>query len=87
MIKGCFNCRHKYHGADEEPCASCLGLINPNKWEWPADTIIAPMRHGHWIPQDAECEYRCSLCGKIVFADDSNELNYCCNCGAKMGDD
>mgnify|MGYP006916059285 CR=1 FL=1 len=39
---------------------------------------------GKWIPLDQKCEYRCDQCGKIVFADDSNELNYCCSCGADM---
>ena len=42
-----------------------------------------PAKHGHWIER-AKCEYRCDQCGKIVFADDENELNYCCSCGAKM---
>ena len=37
-----------------------------------------------WIKQGHGIGYRCSNCGKIVLADDSNELNYCCNCGAKM---
>ena len=37
-----------------------------------------------WIKQDHGIGYRCTNCGKIVMADDSNELNFCCNCGAKM---
>lgn len=87
MIKGCFNCRYKDNSAYEEPCNSCLGLLNPNKWEWALSVETAPRKRGHWIPQDAECEYRCSLCGKIIFADDSNEMNYCCSCGARMEGD
>ena len=37
-----------------------------------------------WIKQDYGIGYRCTNCGKIVMADDSNELNFCCNCGARM---
>ena len=36
-----------------------------------------------WIKQGHGIGYRCSNCGKIVMADDSNELNFCCNCGAE----
>lgn len=42
---------------------------------------------GKWIRRPdraSDIEYRCSECGKIQFADDTNELNYCCNCGSKM---
>lgn len=38
--------------------------------------------HGKWLPQEQMCEYRCDQCGKIVFADDENELNFCPNCGS-----
>ena len=38
---------------------------------------------GYWIKVDT-ATYRCSECEKIQIADDSNELNYCCNCGARM---
>ena len=38
---------------------------------------------GHWNNVSI-CGYRCSECGKIQYADDVNELNYCCTCGAKM---
>ena len=44
---------------------------------------IEPKR-GKWIKRKRKCEYRCSECGKIVFADDENELNFCCSCGADM---
>ena len=36
---------------------------------------------GYWIKVDT-ATYRCSECEKIQIADDSNELNYCCNCGS-----
>jgi hypothetical protein len=39
---------------------------------------------GHWNNVSI-CGYRCSECGKIQYADDVNELNYCCTCGAKNG--
>lgn len=57
----------------------------------PAD--VQPVRHGQWIGISYDgyadgnpvfCEWKCSECGKIVVADDANELNYCCNCGARM---
>ena len=44
---------------------------------------IEPKR-GEWIKRKRKCEYKCSECGKIVFADDENELNFCCSCGARM---
>lgn len=47
------------------------------------EALQAEPKHGHWIER-TKCEYRCDQCGKIVFADDENELNYCCCCGAKM---
>lgn len=50
---------------------------------WKTKALKAEPKHGHWIER-AKCEYRCDQCGKIVFADDENELNYCCSCGAKM---
>ena len=37
-----------------------------------------------WIKQGNGIGYKCTNCGKIVMADDSKELNYCCNCGSKM---
>lgn len=37
---------------------------------------------GKWTKIDV-CTYRCSECGKIQVADDTNELNFCCNCGSK----
>lgn len=57
-------------------CAVCnLPSVKPTrpKGKW----IIRPDRA-------SDIEYRCSECGKIQFADDTNELNYCCNCGSKM---
>lgn len=51
--------------------------------EMAIEALQAEPKHGHWIER-AKCEYRCDQCGKIVFADDENELNYCCSCGAKM---
>ena len=36
---------------------------------------------GYWIKTDV-ATYRCSECGKIQYADDENELNYCCCCGS-----
>ena len=49
-----------------------------------APTVSADRPQGEWIQLEQQCEYRCSNCGKIVFADDENELNYCCSCGAYM---
>lgn len=50
-----------------------------------------PVRHGRWIIEDeyyVDDTYICSLCGYefIITAGDleSNELNYCPRCGAKM---
>ena len=40
-------------------------------------------KSGHW-DNVSICGYRCNECGKIQYADDVNELNYCCTCGAKM---
>ena len=55
----------------------------------PAD--VQPVRHGRWIPEDeyyVDDTYICSACGYefIITAGDleSNELNYCPRCGAKM---
>lgn len=50
-----------------------------------------PVRHGRWIAEDeyyVDDTYICSACGYefIITAGDleSNELNYCPRCGAKM---
>lgn len=50
-----------------------------------------PVRHGRWILEDEDYvadTYICSVCGYefIITAGDleSNELNYCPRCGAKM---
>lgn len=50
-----------------------------------------PVRHGRWIIEDeyyVDDTYICSACGYefIITAGDleSNELNYCPRCGAKM---
>ena len=52
---------------------------------------IQSVRHGRWIIEDeyyVDDTYICSLCGYefIITAGDleSNELNYCPRCGAKM---
>ena len=57
----------------------------------PAD--VEPVRHGHWeedvryraSPFGIGCliRYKCSVCGTFV----DQETKYCCNCGAKMGED
>lgn len=54
---------------------------------------IQPVQHGRWIPEDEYYEdsiYICSACGhEFIIADgdlESNELNYCPRCGAKMDD-
>ena len=50
-----------------------------------------PVRHGRWIPEDeyyVDDTYICSVCGyEFIITDgdlESNELNYCPRCGAKM---
>ena len=52
---------------------------------------IQPVQHGRWLPEDeyyVDDTYICSVCGYefIITAGDleSNELNYCPRCGAKM---
>ena len=45
------------------------------------DTIPSAEEVGHWIKL-GDCEYRCSKCGKIIFADDENERYYCPSCGS-----
>ena len=52
---------------------------------------VQPVRHGRWIAEDEDYEdsiYICSACGyEFVITDgnlESNELNYCPKCGAKM---
>ena len=52
-----------------------------------------PVRHGRWIPEDeyyVDDTYICSVCGyEFIITDgdlESNELNYCPGCGAKMDD-
>lgn len=44
---------------------------------------MALEKHGRWIKLDV-AKYRCSECGKITYGDRDSDLNYCCNCGAKM---
>lgn len=61
-----------------------MGFIETIK-ELPS--VTPQQKVGKWIirpDRASDIEYRCSECGKIQFADDTNELNYCCNCGAKM---
>lgn len=43
----------------------------------------ADKKKGEWT-KESLCGYRCNQCGKIQMADDINELNFCCNCGADM---
>lgn len=54
-------------------------------------TDVQPVRHGRWIAEDEDYvddTYICSECGYefVITAGDleSNELNYCPKCGAKM---
>ena len=37
---------------------------------------------GYWATRD-KCEFRCSNCGKIIYADCENERNFCPCCGSK----
>jgi DNA-directed RNA polymerase subunit RPC12/RpoP len=50
----------------------------PGKWETVDDG-------------DGDCHYQCSFCGEEWFLNEGtpseNDMNYCPNCGAKMGDD
>lgn len=55
----------------------------------PAD--VQPVRHGQWITEDeyyVDDTYICSACGyEFIITDgdlESNDLNYCPKCGAKM---
>lgn len=52
---------------------------------------VQPVRHGQWITEDeyyVDDTYICSVCGyEFIITDgdlESNELNYCPGCGAKM---
>ena len=52
---------------------------------------IQPVQHGRWITEDeyyVDDTYICSACGyEFIITDgdlESNELNYCPKCGAKM---
>ena len=36
---------------------------------------------GEWATR-RKCEYRCSNCGKIIYADDESERRYCPCCGS-----
>ena len=73
-----------------------LITINPNNEQYYSDDFIkgfkcgaqrqleadkADRPQGYWIKL-GPAEYRCSECGKIQYADDENELNYCCCCGS-----
>lgn len=59
-----------------------------------APTVDAePVRHGHWtnisISVTGSSSAECSLCGTVVhdtFAD-TNRINYCPHCGAKMDEE
>ena len=45
----------------------------------PADRL-----QGEWaVKPGSKDEFRCSRCGKIIYADCSSERNYCPNCGSK----
>ena len=67
-------------GTNDEPYnIGVRGAINMTR----KAPTIEPKR-GKWIKRKRKCEYKCSECGKIVFADDENELNFCCSCGADM---
>ena len=52
---------------------------------------VPPVRCGQWLPEDESYDdnvYICSVCGyEFIITDgdlESNELNYCPGCGAKM---
>ena len=52
---------------------------------------VQPVQHGRWILEDEDYvadTYICSVCGyEFIITDgdlESNELNYCPRCGAKM---
>lgn len=49
---------------------------------------VAPVRHGRWVIYKAPDAYHCGLvkcpfCGEEMIAE-SDEYNFCPNCGAKM---
>ena len=68
-----------------------LNMVSRDRDDWKdiAHQVDAARRtmlrkqEGKWEKM-GECEYRCLNCGKIIFADDENERNYCPCCGAKM---
>ena len=51
-----------------------------------------PVKHGMWInisisANGNESSAECDLCGARVYNNFSSVINYCPNCGAKMGED
>lgn len=74
-------------GCTDIDCGECIQeLIDDAE---PEDA--QPVRHGRWITEDeyyVDDTYICSLCGyEFIITDgdlESNELNYCPGCGAKM---
>lgn len=71
--------QHIAMSVDDETLARIKPYLNTIE-----DTIVTAEKNGAWTKYST-LGYRCSECGKIQIADDANELNYCCNCGAYMG--
>lgn len=59
---------------------------------------VQPVKHGRWILSDDKCWLTCSFCGTdidvscgapffYVDNDEVSHINFCPNCGCKMGGD
>ena len=88
--KSCSDCIHfdvcykiEHFGRDLEGTSPCEQFVNKD---------VAPVRHGHWIPQfvskrGLSDHFMCSECAESTFTPRKFEMikyAYCPNCGAKM---
>lgn len=88
--------------AKELVCEFCtwVGTSNCEECEHPVDDVpaadVQPVRHGRWDEESPDCldgdsVYVCSVCGEtwtlIEGTPLDNNMHYCPNCGAKMGEE
>lgn len=78
----------KYTMLYKENWMTGTGVEAQGVWKKDIDEMPAieaePVRHGHWINQDAIAPgfSSCSVCGVWYLTEEA--FNYCPNCGAKM---
>lgn len=68
-----------------DPVDDIVALVNA--MEWLSTEDVEPVKHGHWVADEADVLFHCSECETQISTSwdyEDLEWNYCPNCGQRM---